>query len=130
MGEDGYLTCEIGGVPVKVMIDSGSPINTVTEEDFERIKGKSHLFRMSRKCNREFSGYGGEPLQVLLSFFAKVFVDSGKPQLMQQFFVIKGARQSLLSKQTAKELKVLKMGLRVNLLGEEIRSALSHQSPG
>lgn len=50
---------------------------------------------------------------VVMMFEAWISINESKPRTYAEFFVIKGAKRSLLCKKTAEELKVLKVGLDV-----------------
>ncbi|XP_055585385.1 uncharacterized protein K02A2.6-like [Uranotaenia lowii] len=101
---------------VEFLIDSGASINTVTEEAWDVIQQRNtKVFNYRTKCDRQFNGYASqEPLQVKAMFEAWLSINPVKPKCYAEFFVIEGAQRSLLSKSTAEELKVLKVGLHVS----------------
>lgn len=109
------ITCKIDESPVKFLIDSGAAINTVTEQDWKNLLNSGARIHKKRyDCSRQFTAYATqEPLQVLVIFEAWVSINDTKPKSYSEFFVIQGAKRSLLSKRTAEELKVLKVGLDV-----------------
>lgn len=103
-----------------MVIDSGAPINTVTERDWETlISSKAMLRNAKDNCSRVFRAYAAAaPLRILKTFEAVISVHENKPSTYAEFFVIEGARNSLLSKETAEEMKVLKVGLDVQAVCE------------
>ncbi|XP_062557692.1 uncharacterized protein LOC134222542 [Armigeres subalbatus] len=112
---DGFITCKIDQHPVIFLIDSGAAINTVTEQVWEElIKANATIFKKRFQCDRKVLAYATqEPLRVLTIFEAWISVNEFKPKTYAEFFVIEGSQKSLLSKRTAEDLKVLKVGLEV-----------------
>lgn len=100
---------------MEFLIDSGAVINTITEQIWTQLlRSNTVLFKKKFQCNRQFTAYASqEPLQVLGVFEAWISINETKPKIYAEFFVIQGARRSLLSKRTAEDLKVLKVGLEV-----------------
>lgn len=115
------VLCNIDNVPVNFVIDSGSSINAVTEDVWnELLAKKAKIFKKKYKCDRKFYAYANrDPLNVLALFEARISVNPTKPESYAEFFVIDGARKSLLSKRTSEELKLLKIGLDVLHLNED-----------
>lgn len=72
------------------------------------------FYKKKFNCDRHVSAYASkEPLKVLVIFEAWISVNETKPKAYAEFFVVEGATRSLLSKRTAEDLKVLKVGLDV-----------------
>ncbi|XP_062538924.1 uncharacterized protein K02A2.6-like [Armigeres subalbatus] len=113
--DDGIITCKIDTFPVSFLIDSGAAINTLTERDWNDLsKSAAKIYKKRFNCDRQFTAYAcQEPLQVVMIFEAWVSVNDNKPKTYAEFFVIQGAKKSLLCKRTAEELKVLQVGLDV-----------------
>lgn len=109
------ITCLIDTFPVDFLIDSGSTINTITEDIWKSIRRAGvRVFKKRQQYDQSFTAYAShEPLRVLSVFEARVSVSPSKPETFAEFFVVHGASKSLLSKRTAEELKVLKVGLDV-----------------
>lgn len=109
------ITCMIDTFPVDFLIDSGSTINTITEDIWKSIRNAGiRIFNKRHQNGQTFTAYASpEPLHVLSVFEARVSVNSSKPETFAEFFVVQGANKSLLSKRTAEELKILKVGLDV-----------------
>lgn len=75
---------------------------------------KAVVFKRNAVCDRTFTSYANEkPLSVLARFESQISINPSKPTTYAEFFVIEGANKSLLSKKTAEELNVLKVGLDV-----------------
>lgn len=105
---------------MEFLIDSGSPVNTIPWETYEKlVKEKAKLFEVKTKCSRTFYGYSSEvPLEIARTFRAKVYVNDQKPSVVAEFFVVMGAKRALLGKPTAEALKVLKVGLDVSAIND------------
>lgn len=73
--------------------------------------------------DRRFTAYASKrSLEVLVVFEAWISIDESKPKSYAEFFVIEGANKCLLSKRTAEDLKVLKVGLEVQSVDTELQS--------
>jgi hypothetical protein len=68
----------------------------------------------------------GSSLQVVANFEADLWIDEHRPFLTERFYVIKGARRALLSRETAIRYSVLQVGLSVQV--QEIRSSMFYDS--
>ncbi|XP_055602843.1 uncharacterized protein K02A2.6-like [Uranotaenia lowii] len=115
----GIITCFIDQLPVTFLIDSGAAINTVTEEIWKQlVDSNAKLFKKRHQCDRVFTAYASQkPLQINNIFEAWISINESKPRNYAEFFVIQGAHKCLLSKRTAEDLKVLKVGLDVQHVG-------------
>lgn len=109
------ILCHIDNVPVEFVIDSGSSINAVTKEVWdELISKRANIFNKKHQCDRKFYAYANhDPLNVSAMFEAWISVSSTKPKSFAEFFVIDGARKSLLSRRTSEDLRILKIGIDV-----------------
>lgn len=125
---NGSITLSIGGQKVIALIDSGSPINTISEQEWNQMKqNRARLQDINYECEKVIKAYATEsPLRILASFVTKVEVaHHNKPHALAKFYVIKGSSQALLSKQTAEEMKLLKVGVEVSALknSDQIKSS-------
>lgn len=100
--ENGIIVCKVDQTPVSFLIDSGSPINAVTIEDWEKIRTeKCFIHHFKKGGARELKGYASDkPLVIVGTFQAKLSVNDQKPSEVAEFFIIQGAKRSLLSKST------------------------------
>ena len=111
----GVVTVKVGGVFMEVLIDSGSSMNVIDRDTWESLK-KQRIRCVSERLTKQLYAYGSrEPLETIGKFAAKVEI--GARQTDADFIVIKGEGRSLLSKSTAEQLGVLKIGLNVNAVG-------------
>ncbi|KAG6440823.1 hypothetical protein O3G_MSEX001465 [Manduca sexta] len=112
--DDAPLKCNIGGVGVDMIIDSGSKCNILSDKTWEYLKEcKVHVSNQIANPDKTFVAYGSNtPLTVIGSFEATIRV---KNEIQTgTFYVVKGGTRDLLGKETAIALKVLKLGLEVN----------------
>lgn len=106
----------VGGKNTLFLIDSGSPINTLSENDFrDLLERKANIYNLSYNVKDKFTGYGSDTaLTCIAKFIALVRVSKDRPQSHEEFFVIRNAARSLLSRLTSEKLLILKTGLLVN----------------
>lgn len=109
------VTGFIGEVIITFLIDSGSPINTITEEIWQEIKRTQTPIRdvkQQAECQREFHSYANNsPLKVIARFNCKLKISHLECEAV--FFVIQNAHRSLISKSTGEQLGILKVGLNI-----------------
>lgn len=119
-GRDGKIVVRLGGVYVQCLIDSGSPVNVMSEGAWESLQeAGAEMFATEDKCLKKLFGYGSEsPLKISKTFRARVEINEEKPKVVAQFYVVTKADQILLGKTTSEELRVLKVGLNVNTIQE------------
>ncbi|XP_049316516.1 uncharacterized protein LOC125779294 [Bactrocera dorsalis] len=114
-GIDEKLVCGIGGCPISMVIDSGTRLNLVSESDWGILrKNKAVIFNEREDHTTQFKAYASNKvLDVLQVFEAPISVEN-KLEKIATFYVIKNGCQSLLGRNTAMQLGVLKVGLGVN----------------
>ena len=106
-------TVQIGGVDLKMLIDSGANSNIIDEWTWEQLKAKgvkceSQIATPDKKL---YSYASNQPLPVKGSFKCKMGVCDRSTRA--EVLVIQGRGVSLLGKTTATELGVLKVGINV-----------------
>lgn len=113
------ISCHIAGRPISMIIDSGSKFNLLSTEDWAKLQeNKSALFNIRSKSNNNFRAYASDKLlRVLYVFEAPIYIGH-MPEKIATFYVIENGRQSLLGKDTAIKLNVLRLGLNVNKVEE------------
>lgn len=116
---DGKIKCDIGGVNgIELLIDSGSKHNILTDKTWNKLKSYN-IQVTNQKANPDkiFMAYGSStPLKVLGSFEAVTKI--GTEERLSTFYVIEDGTRDLLGKETAVDLKVLKLGLEINMVSE------------
>ena len=105
------IKCDVGGVNLMFLIDSGSSCNIITKDMW-----KKHKFKFSNKekvVTQKLFSYGSdEPLKVLGKF--KTEIKLGKCQVVADFYVVDGNGPQLLGKETSIQLGMLKIGININ----------------
>ncbi|XP_055592724.1 uncharacterized protein LOC129744294 [Uranotaenia lowii] len=112
--KDEMVTCEIGGVSIEMLIDSGSTHNLIDDRTWEFMKMKGVSYQSERKdSTKRFLAYGRVPLNLLTVFDATLNVIDGNDIITADttFYVIEGGQQPLLGKVTAQNLGLLRVGL-------------------
>lgn len=116
--DDATITCQIGGVNLDMLIDSGSKCNIICEKSWDFLKSQNCKVKsQDRNRDKIFMAYGAnEPLTVLGLFEAEIRV--GLQTICGKFYVIKNGLRNLLGKDSAIALKILKIGIVINALNE------------
>lgn len=118
-----WINCMIESkLSVNMMIDSGSDINAMSEDDWlsllsGHIEGKIELsdLKWGNGKRTVLAFATPTPLQVECVFSAWISLKAkAERRIFANFFVIRGAKRSLLSRQTAVALNVLRLGKEVN----------------
>ena len=108
----GKVVVNIGGIPVEMIIDSGASANVISQASWEQLK-KCHIKCVSKQNMKKLYAYGAvSPLEVVGTFTADVTM--GKKCVSAEVTVVKGHGESLLGRETATELGVLKLQVPVN----------------
>ncbi|KAK3733402.1 hypothetical protein QZH41_002706 [Actinostola sp. cb2023] len=112
------LEVTVGGRKVQMVIDSGASANIIDKELWNSLKEKK-IKCISSKSNKKLYAYGSEKsLNVLGSFTALTGI--GKSETQAEFIVIDGTGEPLLGRETASELGVLKIGVNVMSVNEDV----------
>ena len=102
----------IGGIPVKMIIDSGASANVISQILWEQLK-KQHIKCVSRRSTKKLYAYGVvTPLEVIGTFTADMTL--GSKCVSAEVTVIKGQGEPLLGRESAIELGVLKLQVPLN----------------
>ncbi|CAK1596120.1 unnamed protein product [Parnassius mnemosyne] len=117
--DDATIDCQVGGVNIKMLIDSGSRSNIINDKTWVYMKrSKVIVSNQQKSSDKTFLAYGAKhPLKVLGSFDAQIKV--GPKSLLTKFYVIENGSRNLLGKETAISLDVLKLGFVVNSIEEK-----------
>lgn len=103
----------VGGVEIPMVIDSGAAANIITQSTWTEMKRQGAVVQnMTTQIDRSLTCYGSdEPMEMVGCFTASVA--GGGHQTEAQFYVAKKGQQCLLGDETAKLLRVLKVGFDV-----------------
>ncbi|XP_048774395.2 uncharacterized protein K02A2.6-like [Ostrea edulis] len=106
---NGMIDINVGGATVQMLIDSGATCNIVNSDIWSAIRANNESMSLSRNTKRLFSYGSKEPLQILGTF--QTVAKYGLRETSAEFAVVKGDYISLLGKDTAVELGVLRIGV-------------------
>lgn len=121
LDEEETIKCNLGGVSVDMLIDSGSKCNVITDRTWQFLKNNSvKISNQVRKPNKTLISYGSkEPLDIMGSFDADISVSNNK-SIKCTVYVIRNGTRDLLGKETAIQLGVLKIGLQINAVRNDV----------
>lgn len=119
--QSNVVQCVVGGVPLKLLVDSGSDINVVHKEAWQYLKDRQiKVSDMQRGCDQVVKGYGSTtPLRIIGTFSAETSI--GSNMITAKFFVVEGGQRCLLGDTAAKALNVLKVGVDVNQIEKQMQ---------
>lgn len=111
---DELIQCNVGGVNIEMLIDSGSKYNLIDDTTWKTMKLrniKANNLRLDG--NKKFLAYGKVPLKLITVFDAEITILGTNRKLLADatFYVIEKGQQPLLGKITAQQLGVLRVGL-------------------
>ncbi|XP_075144752.1 uncharacterized protein LOC142219865 [Haematobia irritans] len=117
---DEVIECRVGGCKLSMIIDSGSRFNLLSQEDWQRLQDyEAVLLNVRRESVNQFKAYAADQLLEVVSVFEAPTSVKNSSEIMATFYVIKNGNQSLLGRDTAIQLKVLKLGLDTNSTGNK-----------
>ncbi|XP_043065997.1 uncharacterized protein [Drosophila bipectinata] len=108
-----------GQTYVSLIIDSGSRYNLICQDDWSTLKrNKATVFNVRPNSQYQFKGYASDQiLNVICVFEAPISVGK-QAEMIASFLVIEKGQQSLLGRETAIKLEVLRLGLQINHIEE------------
>ncbi|XP_062541678.1 uncharacterized protein K02A2.6-like [Armigeres subalbatus] len=111
-GNTNVFDCTVGGVKIDMFIDSGSDVNLVTSDAWEKLKAQQVVVsKCERGSSKILKAYASsEPLTILGTFQAEINAE---------FLVIRNGQRNLLGDTTSKELGILKIGLESNRVTDD-----------
>lgn len=122
------LTFCVGGVELKMLVDSGATSNIMGENVWEGLKAekiKCHSY-VPKEQRKLYSYSSSQALPVKGAFNCEITIGNKTEQA--EFMVIKGNGEPLLGKKTAIKLGVLKIGENVSAV-TDIKDSLQLQYP-
>lgn len=112
---DNEIGCKVGGVPINVVIDSGSKYNIMGHKTWEYLKEKKIVVSKQRKdADHEFKAYGGHPLTVVGVFETKI--ETAYKNCVADFYVLQDYGKVLIGYKTGIPLGIMKIGENVNAI--------------
>lgn len=114
---DATISCEVNEVKMRMLIDSGSDLNTITDKHYEKMKHSTLL----RDTNKSASSYTQDKLCILGKILATIELNVTRPTFVEEFFVVRNAKIGILGRDLSTKLGILKIGFEVNSISETIR---------
>ncbi|XP_063534905.1 uncharacterized protein K02A2.6-like [Cydia strobilella] len=115
LDDDEVINCQVGGVTIEMLIDSGCRCNIITDETWEYLK--SHNVKTSNQIanpDKTLVAYGSQtPLEVTGRFEAQIYIRDAL-ETTATLYVIRNGSRNLMGRITAKQLGVLQTGIPVN----------------
>ncbi|XP_058827300.1 uncharacterized protein LOC131687244 [Topomyia yanbarensis] len=109
---------KVGGVNIPMAIDSGAAANVVHCAAWQKLKAAGAEIDYQSHTYRSFKAYGSKsPLKLAGMFRAKIQAGDNCTEAI--FYVALDGTQSLLGDETAKRLKVLKIGFQIADVSED-----------
>nr|CAH7744111.1 unnamed protein product [Callosobruchus chinensis] len=109
---DDLIDCLVGGVRLTFLIDSGSKANIISEKDWKLLDNNNAVAWDIENTPRDIlkSYATGKPLTINHRFTTTISIPKEK-EIITHFYVVKNGDISLLGKDVAKQLGVLKLGI-------------------
>lgn len=114
-GETGKIVLNVGGISIKLLIDSGSNLNVMGDQTYKMMvtAGLKHK-KLGKAKNVCFRGYNNELCDQMECFETDVVLknteNGGKRINDVKFYVIRDGNQPILGKVSALALDVLRLG--------------------
>lgn len=119
------VSCTLAGLEIDFLVDSGSPINTVTVDVYQRLKAiNANLWDIRTQCDRQFTSFADTtPLKVITAFQGELKVKETNQECSAQFFVIENSKVCLICKNTGERLNILKVGVEICVIHKDTQEA-------
>ena len=116
--DSGMVDIKVGGVMIRALIDSGSTANVVDQYTWKYLK-QHKIVAVLERTNKRLYPYGSrDPLSMIGKFTA--ITEVGKQQIEAEFLIIEGQGHTIVSKETAEKLGVLRIGPKVYTMAEKL----------
>lgn len=120
------MACSVGySRPINFLVDSGADVNVLSQRDWECVesqarRGTAVIYDVNLKPTLDVCPYGSN-VAFVLACTLKAWLETTtkpKPRVFADFVVVRNSQQSILGRKTAIKMKLLAVGLEVNLLSE------------
>ncbi|XP_050335789.1 uncharacterized protein K02A2.6-like [Bactrocera neohumeralis] len=116
---DERIRCSVGGRTIDMVIDSGSRFNLISEGDWSELRnGQAVVWNIRSHSPNQFKAYAADKLLKVLQVFDAPIATAHK-ELIATFYVIEKGSQSLLGRDSAVKLNVLRVGLNVHRIEDK-----------
>lgn len=108
----------VGGIKIPMIIDSGADANLIDKATWEQVRRAGIVIKeYSENSDRKLLAYATkQPMEIKGMFTAEI--QAGPFKTDAKFYVIEHGQRNLLGDNTAKQLKVLKVGFNIGSLQE------------
>lgn len=108
------VDCIVANKEVKFVIDSGSPVCTITKRVWKNLD-KKQLTNITYDVHEKFYAYSqNEPLNVIAKFKSNIKIVKTSVSSTHTIYVIEEAKKCLLGNKSAQDLNVLKIGVDIS----------------
>lgn len=102
------VVCSVGGVKIKWVVDSGAGVNVIDHGTWSYLKQQNiSILSQSKESKTTLKAYGNSSLKVVGQFTASIATKNH--EVVADVFVVQEKGASLLSKDTATQLQILKI---------------------
>nr|XP_029720521.1 uncharacterized protein K02A2.6-like [Aedes albopictus] len=106
------VVCEVGGVKIEWVVDSGAGVNVITRQAWDFLKKqKVRVTYQSTSVKKPLKAYGGHPIEVAGMFSTTVATKNNITEA--EIFVVEKGSCCLLGRKTAKALGILSINTSV-----------------
>lgn len=114
---DDLIECLVGGVRLTLLIDSGSKANIISDKDWKLLKNNNAVVWNIDNSTRDIlkSYASGKPLEINHRFTTTINIPN-ENEIITHFYVVVNGDISLLGKDVAKQLGVLKLGINATIV--------------
>lgn len=112
--DDASIECVMGGVNLRMLIDSGCKLNLITDKAWEMLKLKGiKVYNQIKGSKNNLYPYGCKTALDIKGTFDTTIKTNGR-SVEAKVYVINGGSRNLLGKETSISLGVLKLGITVH----------------
>jgi transposase InsO family protein len=115
LSNEELISCKIGNSEICMLIDSGSKLNIINGKDWKKISAENpNTLSINKDVGKVFKAYASPGnLQVSCKFNTRLSLKNGNSEITT-FYVVENGDKSLLGKNSAINLGVLRIGLDIN----------------
>jgi hypothetical protein len=100
------IDCVVGGIKMKLVLDTGASANVIAEKDWNYLKSKFNILREEVGSDRTFRAYGSKENLTVIGR-VQLLIEANGINNVGWFYIIKDGQRSLLSGKTAEILKII-----------------------
>ncbi|XP_062537714.1 uncharacterized protein LOC134206050 [Armigeres subalbatus] len=131
-GPSEILEFFIGGIPVSLVVDSGSPANIIREDTYRKLQQSRARIVNERKADKTLkleAFASNDKIVFSTAFEAEIRTPEDENAVWAHFLVAPKGQTNLLSKTTAFALGVLRIGYKVNMITDGTSDTGSKEFP-